>query len=471
MLGVPQRQDAPNRQEANAHQVPFGARFRITLLRPFLLVFFAAAIVRMGWVTYVFVTRAPAFSSTQPLWAAEMGNIAINITEGRGFSSPFSHGTQPTAWECPIVPFVYAGFIKLAGGPTGRAIRLIFLSQALVSAFAAAMYWLIVRKSIIRYPGVFSAWLSPVLAVVVSVWPESMNSVTNPWYWVWQEAALAVFVLLAMRWWDRSDFGTSMLVGMTGGVLALINVTPLPIVAVGILFPALKSRCRRSILGPTVISVAAFALVVTPWLIRNGVVFHTFVSLRSNAGFELFHGNSELECIRETEIARHPATNRQEFERYAALGEIKYCSENRARAIEYIRQHPWDTVRRTALRIYVSWFTDLTDHWTWDGESKWWSKSRLFIARYLASVLLTVASVGIILSAALSGRLRSLPYAPLFAAVVVLLPIPHYFTFADQEYTAVLRMWLGVIAVQLLALRRPRADGGFVLKATHPLRG
>ncbi len=292
----------------------------------------------------------------------------------------------------------------------------------------------------------------------MSLWPESINSIIDPWYWVWQEAALAIFVLLAMRWWDEADYRSGVFLGLAGGVLALINVSPLPIIAVAILFPVLKKYCQGLRLGPTVISVASFALVVTPWLVRNAVVFRTFVPLRSVAGHALFEGNSELECIREPNNIRHPATDKQEFERYTALGEIRYCHEARECATEYIRQHPWQTVRRTVIRIYVCWFTDLTDHWTPDPEHKWWTGTGQSIVRHLALVLITWASIGVILWAALSGRFRSLPYAPLFAAVVVFLPVPNYFTFADPEYTMVLRMWLGVIAVLLLALRSPQTE-------------
>src|ERR1700719_3798272 len=140
--------------------------FQTACLGPVLVVLSTATIVRVGWLTHLIAT-SPKFSNTQPFRASEVGEIAINIAQGRGFSSPFGPGEQPTAWECPIVPFLFAGFIKLAGGPNGHATRLISLSQAMVSALAAAIYWLTVQRLMIRHPGLFSAWLSPVLAVVV----------------------------------------------------------------------------------------------------------------------------------------------------------------------------------------------------------------------------------------------------------------------------------------------------------------
>ena len=231
--------------------------FETARLGPFLLVLLVATTVRVGRVTHL-IERSPEFSNTKPFQASEIGNIATNIAEGRGFSSPFGHGAQPTAWECPIVPYLFAGFIKLAGGPTGHATRLIFLSQAIVSAFAAAIYWLTAQRVMFRHPGLFYTWLSPVLAVVLCLWPEALNSVATPWYFVWQEAALTGFVLLATRWWDRLDFDRGILVGLAGGILALINVTPLPIIAFAILFPALRNRLQWTTLRPTAVAVTFF---------------------------------------------------------------------------------------------------------------------------------------------------------------------------------------------------------------------
>ena len=183
-----------------------------------------------------------------------------------------------------------------------------------------------------------------------------------------------------------------------------------------------------------------------PWSFAHSV------PLRSNTGYEIFQGNNEVECVREP----HASTSlcyKREFERYATLGEIRYCKEAFGRAAEYMRQHPRQTIRRTVARIYVSWLTDLTDHWNPDPEHNWWTRSWRSVARFLASALLTLASAGIVLWGALTGRL--LPYSPLFAAILLVLPFPLYFTLADPEYTGTLRMWLAVTAACLLALRSP----------------
>ncbi len=426
--------------------------FQTAHLGPFLIVLLAATLVRVGLVIHL-IAKSPGSSYTQPFDAAEMGNIATNIAEGRGFSSPFGRGSQPTAWECPIVPYLYAGFIKIAGGPTGHVANLIYLLQAVVGGIAAALYWLFSQMLMFRRPGLFSEWLTSVLAILVCLWPESVYSVTYPWYYVWQDAGLVAFALLAIRWWDRMDFVRGVQVGVAGGILALINVTPLPIIAFVFIFPALKKRLEWSVIRAISVAAISFLVVVAPWLVRNAVVFQTIVPLRSNTGFQIFEGNNAVECIREQSGAPHPATDKQEFERYATLGEIGYSKQALGRAADYIEHHPGQTVVRTVARIYVSWLTDLTDRWVPRAGHEWWKMGRRSIVRYLVSSLLILASAGILVWGSFFGRFRLLPYAPLFAAILLILPFPHYFTLADPEYTATFRMWLGVTAVCLLALR------------------
>ena len=426
--------------------------FQTARLGPFLIVIFCATAARVGWVAH-YIAASPVTSQTRPLEEGEIGRIAVNIAEGRGFSSPFGRDLQPTAWECPVVPFLFAAIIKLVGGPTVVAARLIFLLQAIVGGFAAATYCVIARRLTIRYPERFAGWLVPVLAIVVCLWPESVYSVIDIWYLVWQEAAVVVFALFTMVWWDRMNIARSILVGLAGGVLALINVTPLPIIAFAFLFPALKKRPLREVIPPILVAASCFAIVIAPWLVRNAEVFHRIVPLRSNSGFEIFEGNNAIECIREPLNPPNPMTDIKEFERYAKLGEIRYCDESLTRAAKYVRNHPWETLRRTAARIYVSWLTDVTDQWTPYPEQKWWTISWQYTTRYLISTLLIFTSAGVVIWGAVSGRFRLLPYAPLLAAILFFLPLPHYFTLADPEYTAILRMWLGVTAVCLLALR------------------
>jgi hypothetical protein len=52
--------------------------------------------------------------------------------------------------------------------------------------------------------------------------------------------------------------------------------------------------------------------------------------------------------------------------------------------------------------------------------------------------------LGIVILGLISGRLRDLPHPALFISVFVFLPLPHYFTQVNNDYTQTLRTWLAL---------------------------
>ncbi len=66
-----------------------------------LLIFVVAFILRVGFVAVQTSDSTEMWSRTAPFGQDEMGHISVNLAQGRGFSSPFSLGSTPTAWLCP----------------------------------------------------------------------------------------------------------------------------------------------------------------------------------------------------------------------------------------------------------------------------------------------------------------------------------------------------------------------------------
>ncbi len=111
---------------------------------------------------------------------------------------------------------------------------------------------------------------------------------TELWYFVWQELAVAAVVWAALRWCDDSDRRYGLMLGMLGGLLALINVTAIPIFGVAVLCPILGSENRGRALPAVITPASVAALIIAPWILRNALTFGCFVPIRSNAGYELF---------------------------------------------------------------------------------------------------------------------------------------------------------------------------------------
>jgi hypothetical protein len=413
------------------------------------LVFAAALAVRLVFVL-VWVARYPVW-----FYGAEMGNVAINLYEGRGFSSPFSMGSKPTSVVAPLVPFLWAGIMHLTAGPTNDTALAIIVLQAIASSLTCAFFWLIARRVTFGFRRVRTGTVS-VLAILFVVWPETLFRLTDTWYFVFQELGLVVLVYCAMVWWDRPGLREGLIMGAVAGVVALVNPTPVPIYAIALIAPLVVQRDKRLTVARHIIAsglVASF--IVAPWIIRDYSVFGRFMPIRSNFGLELRQGNNPVDSIRQKANSVHPMLRAEEFDRYETMGEVAYMQWSLDQAVEYMVSNPGVTVVRILERMYVYWCTDVTDNWSSSPDIKWWNHGwwpRIFQVTTILSALVPLV---IVLFGVFSGRLQGLAYRFLFIGLFILLPLPYYITWAGDVYSAAIRPWLAMLAA-IVVLRRPR---------------
>ena len=410
-----------------------------------LLIFMAALAVRVLFFSIQSMHFPAAWSRTAPFWHDEMGDIAVNLAYGRGYSSPFGPGTTPTAWLCPLIPFLWALIIRCVGGATGHTALIIAYVGTIPSACCAVVYWLIARHILRGRPQMQRASL--LVAAFFCFWPDALYRLDYPWYFAWQELATAAMVLLGMKWIDRPSLKSVMPLGVVAGILALINVTPMPVFPVLLLLPMLQNReaWKRTL---SYASAGAFlALLITlPWIVRNALALHAFVPLRSNAGYQLWEGNNPDGCIRETGTSRHPINQVEELQRYRRLGEAGYNRQGFHDAIFYMRFHPAQTAIRIGQRAYVMWLTDTLDQWSWNG-TPYWKQGPSAVDRAMASTVPAWTLVILMIWAFLSKRLTALPYKWVFISLLFFLPFPYYFTLAEDDYSQILRSWLLLLVI------------------------
>ncbi len=379
----------------------------------------------------------------------EIGNIAINLFHGRGFSSPFFAGNQPTAWMCPFVPALWAAVMKLLGQASGRTYRVLVVLQIVPSALSVSFYWLVARYLTRRVPGLPS-YTAAFVGLLFCLWPESLMRFTRIWYFAWQELIVAALIYAGLWWCDEPSPYSGSTLGALGGLTALINVTPVPIFVVALVTPLFENKHPRArILRAATLCGIVAAIIVGPWLVRNALRFGHFVPLRSNAGFELFQGNNPNGAICQQSDSEHPLQDPRELALYKALGEIGYVRYSRDRAFQYIETHPSETALRIAERIYVAWCTDISGRWPGQPGKPWWNGGHGFVIA-LVALLSAVIPLSIVAFGLVTGRLRGLPHPILFASVFVFLPLPHYFTIANEVYTQTLRSWLALMAAIVL---------------------
>jgi len=289
----------------------------------------------------------------------ESGNIAASLAGGHGFSSPFRIETGPTAWMPPAYPWLLAGIFRVFGVRTYDSFLAAVGLNILCSAFTCVPIFFAGKRVGGLAVAALAAWLwaffpNAILNAFESMWDASLTALL---------AAIILWVTLAMekseRWRDWVGYG------LLWGVTLLTNVTLislLPFLLGWLVYrsrkTSLSSRDSAGLVKATFAKpVLAFGIAVlccVPWTIRNYMVFHHFVPLRSTLGLQMWIGNNEnpQEAWKEE---LHPIFNSAERARYIRMGEIEYMQEKQREAIEFILAHPARDVRQFASRFIATW--------------------------------------------------------------------------------------------------------------------
>ncbi|HYL95720.1 MAG TPA: glycosyltransferase family 39 protein [Terriglobales bacterium] len=284
-------------------------------------------------------------------FAYEMGAIAGSIAAGHGFRSPFCAACGPTAWVGPIYPLLLAGIFKVFGTYTNLSAFVSLAVNSLFGAVNALVIFQIARDIFDRRVALISSWAWAVLPYAI-FWPT---------HWIWDTSLSALLLstafLLTLRLEGETDWRKWFGFGLFWAVIALTNAALLSFlpVSVGWLYWHLRQRPVGRTFAVAAL-VIAFALGISPWVVRNYLAFGSFVPLRSDLGEELYAGNHEGSNGLYYEVKRW---NLSELQR---AGEVRFVAERRRMALQFITTRPGDFAIFTAKRIGYFW-CDLP--WGW----------------------------------------------------------------------------------------------------------
>jgi 4-amino-4-deoxy-L-arabinose transferase-like glycosyltransferase len=340
----------------------------------------------------------------------ETGSIARSIATGKGFSSPFGDDSGPTAWIAPVYPYLCALIFKLFGVFTQTSGIVILALNSFFEALACIYIVRIGEKTVGRTAGWSAGW----------VWAACFLFTRWATTWVWDMALSALLLTMVVDQTldlaEQHERKPWLMYGFTWGLIALTNpsmLATLPVCAVWLISHGLSWRFVRN----GVLASAVFFALITPWLVRNRVVFGTWVFIRSNAGFEFSLGNYPSSTGLGW-IGRHPSQNKSEMAAYKQQGELRYIAERKARAVKWVRQDPQAFLRLSAKRCFDWWYgtrleLDPADVWR-----PWMYYS------------LSIGAIGG-LWLAIRRRVRG---GILLAGVVALFPVVYYVIFTHPRY-------------------------------------
>jgi len=229
------------------------------------------------------------------------GKIALNLIEGKGYSvsyvyrnwllyeavlttaklqNPVTEGTRTTALKQPAYSLLLAGLFYWFGP---KNFFVVFLVHALIASLTVSLLFVCLRQT-----APFSALA---LALGTTIYPPFvLHRVTVP------ESTTLLLSLIAALWFclikirDRASWGLWVLAGAIGGLAVLTDPVTLPFVGICFCYGAyLDHRNLRKREAAFGMALAIALLVMSPWLIRNYLVFDRFPVFKSGALGHIFN--------------------------------------------------------------------------------------------------------------------------------------------------------------------------------------
>ena len=403
------------------------------------LIVAVAFVVRAAFLySYFQFVVGRTFQGNEP-FGYETGAIAAAIAQGRGFSSPLKTvQTGPTAWLTPIYPYLLAAIFKFFGVYSYTShIVICFINNAF-SAFTCWPLYSIGERAFSKRVGAAAAWS----------WVAFPMSLFFSTVWVWDTALSALMVTLivaaTLKMRGSKQLSSWAAYGALWAAGAMINASVVSLLLPLAIWAVLPLR-REPFLATRVAAASiVFIIGITPWTVRNYVVFNKIIPFRSNFGLELWLGNNPLVPDLWSPTL-HPNNSATEAAKYARITEIPYMQMKEDEAALFIRTHPIDVARFIRNRFADNWLG------MWTSPFDLWSRvslqARLGTIGNWAFPLLSL--VGVLIA----YRQRNAAAWPL-VSVMLFFPLVFYVTHTSSRYSHPMHpimLVLGVYAVGYLA--------------------
>jgi hypothetical protein len=399
------------------------------------LIFSVALILRVGAIA---IFHTYEFPGDKYSMGFETGGIARSIASGHGFGSPFRTLSGPSAWLAPLYPYFVAGVFKTFGIYSETSAFAIFVINSIFSALTCVPIFLIGRRMFGAKVGRMSAW----------AWALAPPAMFWATHWVW-ETAVSAFLLTWLIWEtiklaERESIYPWLRLGALWGVVALTNPSLLSFLPMSLGYPLwLRQRAGKEWATRGIVFGLLLMNIITPWLIRNAIVFHYPIFIRPNLWAEVSFGN--VAGADGTWFARvHPSMNTRESAAYDLMGEVQYVQWKKLQVMQFIRANPKIFLSLCVRRFYLFWsgYSEPNQPLRW-----------LWAAGWSLFTVLAFAGLG-------QAFRRSVAGAAILAWVLLVYPIAYYVTFAFARYKHPIEPLMTLLAVYAVTCIIHRRDLG-----------
>lgn len=297
------------------------------------------------------------FGLHQEPMRAELQLTAMSLATTGVYGDPYSLPTGPSAHAAPLYTLVVAAVFFLFGTENGGELALYVVNIALASLVYAMLPKMAQELGLGRLTGIAAGLFG---AAVPFHFLNEARAGDAPL----GALALMAILTLSIRTWKAKGFQLrrALLSGCVWGLSLLLLPALLP-VGIGIaVASALLVRRPWPAAHMAVVLVIA-GLFLLPWTLRNHLVLGSAIWFRSNFGIELRLAYNEW-AKPDIDSNRaggsfdrfHPFVSQQAAADVQREGEVAYSRRLQAEAIAWIREHPREAARLTALRAIYFWF-------------------------------------------------------------------------------------------------------------------
>jgi 4-amino-4-deoxy-L-arabinose transferase-like glycosyltransferase len=352
-----------------------------------------AAVVVCGILVRLFIALYPGNAPRAP-WSgggdtSAYITLAENIAAGRGLS----YAGEPSAFRPPGYPLILAASIKIFGRNYIRAVRVFqFFESLLLALLCAAM----ARRIRGDWAGALAFLTALCLPTLLQIPGEILTETTAASFTVG-------FLYCLVRYCDapRWQFVVWMFVMLGVGTLVRSNMVFVGPVALAVIVMQERGwdKLRMAVLGSLIAG-----LLVSPWIVRNLVVFHRQVLFSTQGGFALMAGvlipqgralpgdTEKVQAATDWNLPEALETNNAS--RNALPPEPEIDKRCRRAAVKIWQSAGWKMIPMTVAKLSYFWLS--TDQLFWTG-----SFSRLQRALRCIGVLtywtaLSLATLGLV---------------------------------------------------------------------------
>lgn len=272
--------------------------------------------------------------------------VAMNIVEGKGFrfnlDVPVSLDDVIT-YQGPLYQYFLAGIYKIFG----HYYEAIWIIQALLRALSALMLFLICVRIFTssnnsklfflgfgkneRLMGWFAAALFGFYPDLIEIGAMLMTETLSIF-------SMILVVYIFIRHFNQINFTGTFLLGFCVGITILVRST------VGIFLPVFMFYFwRRRAYAHLFLFLLLVIVIMTPWTVRNYLVYHQLIPTMANFGYNLWVGNHEGGDGEGAVMPEYDTVIKQ----YGIIGANYYAI---SKFKSFVSDHPFTYAKLTVLR-------------------------------------------------------------------------------------------------------------------------